>query len=166
MLSLIKRNIIKSYVPLASSIPGIHATIAKELKESVDQMDAIENWKYPVLCHSGTPSSDHDPVFTFVNDAACRLFSYDEKQFIGLQSKLSAEVENREERSKMLKEAGENGYISNYSGIRINSKGERFKIRDALVWTLKDDSGMEIGQATVIPNWEFLNKTERCAPAV
>jgi hypothetical protein len=153
----ILKNIIKSYIPLASSIPGIHASLANELKACADQILAVENWKYPVLCHSGTPSSDHDPVFTFVNDAACRLFLYDKKKFIGLQSKLSAQVENREERFKMLLQAGENGYISNYSGVRVNSQGKRFKIRDALIWSLKDDSGLEIGQATVIPYWEFID---------
>jgi hypothetical protein len=156
-MSLLIKNIIKSYIPLASSIPGIHARLAKELNESTDQMAAIENWKYPVLCHSGTPSSDHDPVFTFVNDAACRLFLYDKMKFIGLESKLSAQVEDREGRSKMLMQAGENGYISNYAGVRVNSQGKRFKIKHALVWTLKDDSGMEIGQATVIPPWEILD---------
>jgi PAS domain-containing protein len=157
MSLLIKKSIIKSYIPLASSIPGIHSKLANELNESADQMATLESWKYPVLCHSGTPSSGHDPVFTFVNDAACRLFLYDKMKFIGLKSKLSALAEDREGRSKMLMQAGENGYISNYAGVRVNSQGKRFKIKDALVWTLKDDSGMEIGQATVIPEWESID---------
>ena len=153
----IKKCIVFSYIPLASSLPGIHAVLAKELSESADKMQLIENWKYPVLSHSGSPSSTHDPVFTFVNSAACELFSYSRDQFIGLPSKLSAEQENRNERSNMLKDAMAKGYISDYNGIRISSKGRRFRIKNALVWTLKDDKGNHIGQATVIPTWEFLD---------
>jgi PAS domain-containing protein len=132
--------------------------IAKELSRSTDQLALIETWKYPVLCHSGTPCSNHDPVFTFANNAACQLFSYKQDQLIGLPSRYSAEKENRQERSDMLREAQRNGYISNYNGIRISSDRKRFRIEDALVWTLKDDAGVNVGQATVIPKWEFLKQ--------
>jgi len=50
----------------------------------------------------------------------------------------------------------ENGFIDDYSGIRISSTGRRFHIRQAIVWNVLDEDGRYAGQAATFSSWEFL----------
>ncbi len=47
----------------------------------------------------------------------------------------------------MLASITERGFIDDYSGIRISTKGRRFYIDQAVIWTLRDTVGHKLGQA-------------------
>jgi hypothetical protein len=97
-----------------------------------------------------------DPIFNFANLKAQELWKLDWESFTEMPSRLSAEAISVEERQRALDEASKNGFISSYNGIRISSKGDRFRIKDAVLWNLIDDNGIFCGQAVMFYQWEFL----------
>ena len=71
-------------------------------------------------------------------------------------SRLTAEAPNREERARLLAAVTAQGFIDDYSGIRISKTGRRFRIQQATVWNLLDDQGHYCGQAACFSQWHFL----------
>jgi hypothetical protein len=71
-----------------------------------------------------------------------------------MPSRLSAGPVERSERGRLLERVARDGYIDDYSGIRIAKGGRRFLIRNATVWNLLDANGLYYGQAAMIPEWE------------
>jgi PAS domain S-box-containing protein len=102
-----------------------------------------EESDFCVLAHDASA----DPCFVYANAATLRCFGYDEEEFIGLPSRLSAEAPNREERESLLQRVRRDGFATGYRGLRIAKDGSRFWIEDVTVWNLTDASGMRIGQA-------------------
>lgn len=100
--------------------------------------------------------TEEDPIFNFGNKTALNLFELTWEEFTKLPSRKSAEPMNREERAKLLKRVTEQGYINDYSGVRISATGKKFLIEDAIVWNLTDDLGLYHGQAAVFDKWSFL----------
>lgn len=92
-----------------------------------------------------------DPVLTYGNRCALELFEMEWEDFVGTPSRFTAEEPNREERQRLLTAVSENGFIDNYSGVRISAKGRRFRIRKATVWNL-----FSKGQAATFSEWEDL----------
>ena len=119
---------------------------SRSLAEQLYELDAV------VLSHDG----GSDPVFTYANRRAQELFEYDWATFLTLPSRLSAEPDRREDRSTMLHEAAEQGYIANYGGVRISASGRRFEISDAIIWNLETDAGTVVGQAAVFDQFVFI----------
>lgn len=107
---------------------------------------------FVVLSHS----NQEDPVFTYANEAAQKLWGYNWDEFINLPSRLSAETDFTPERTKMLNEAALKGYINNYSSIRIAKNGQRFRIENVVLWNVLDEGGRKIGQAAAFNKWQFL----------
>ncbi|MFC3769087.1 MEKHLA domain-containing protein [Paenibacillus sp. GCM10012303] len=62
----------------------------------------------------------------------------------------------RGERAKFLKAVGENGYVDNYTGVRISSTGRRFYIMQATVWNLTDDDGTLRGQTAAFREYRYI----------
>jgi hypothetical protein len=56
----------------------------------------------------------------------------------------------------MLLNARAQDGLRGYSGIRIDSRGRRFQIRNARLWTLRDASGQLCGQAAAFDDWWWL----------
>jgi hypothetical protein len=73
-----------------------------------------------------------------------------------MPSRLTAEAPNREERARLLAQATRHGFIDDYSGIRISTRGRRFRIAQATVWNLLTPAGEPGGQAAMFSQWEFL----------
>lgn len=96
-----------------------------------------------------------EPIFNYANLTALQLFAMDWDEFTQLPSRLSAEPVNQAERQRLLAEVTAKGYISNYQGVRIAKTGQRFLIKNALVWNLVDDADYQ-GQAACFAEWEFL----------
>ena len=71
-------------------------------------------------------------------------------------SRLTAEAPNREERARLLEAVTRNGFIDNYSGVRISKTGRRFRIDRATVWNLLTPAGQPCGQAAMFDQWVFL----------
>lgn len=114
--------------------------------------EALYHAPFPVLSHN----TADDPIFTYGNLAAQRLWEVSWDQITQMPSRLSAELDERATRAAMLASITENGFIDNYHGIRISSSGRRFAIKNAVIWTLTDDQGHKCGQAATFNEIEFL----------
>ena len=97
-----------------------------------------------------------DPVLNYGNATALKLWEMSWDELTRTPSRLTAEAPNREERARLLAAVTANGFIDNYSGIRISKTGRRFRIAQATVWNLLDERGVYCGQAAVFSHWEFL----------
>jgi len=123
-------------------------------KSGSEVLSAIQNATFAVVSHG----TEDDPIFNYANPCALRLFETDWDTFVKLPSKHSAEAPNRESRQQLLETVNRQGYIDNYSGIRISAKGNRFQIINATVWNLYNKDGEYSGQAALIPTWTYFEK--------
>lgn len=108
---------------------------------------------FALLSHN----AETDPIFNYANQTVLYLFELSWADLITLPSRLSAEPVNREERERLLARVTADGYIEDYSGIRIAKTGKRFLIQRAVVWNVHDEQGNYHGQAAFFKNWTFLN---------
>lgn len=137
----------------ASRIVLVAASFAQLLgkplvEPGADRVAAM--WAAPaaILAHGIEP----DPVFFFANAAALGAFEYDLETMLRTPSRLSAEAPLREARQALLDRVGAQGFIDDYSGVRIAASGRRFTIERATVWNIVDDEGVRHGQAaTFLP---------------
>lgn len=97
-----------------------------------------------------------DPVLNYGNAAALSLWEMDWLEFTRTPSRFTAEAPNREERARLLAEVTQNGFITNYAGVRITRSGRRFRIAQATVWNLLANDGSHAGQAATFSRWGFL----------
>lgn len=114
-----------------------------------DAAHALYHADFALLSHHGGP----DPVFTYGNLTAQRLFEMDWPTLTALPSRLSAESPHQAERAGLLARVHRDGFIQDYNGIRISSSGRRFHIQQATVWNIVDDAGNLAGQAAAFSQW-------------
>ncbi len=107
---------------------------------------------FAVLSHN----TSADPIFNYANGNALELFGFEWDEFIQLPSRFSAEAIHQSKRDELLAEVNRQGYISDYQGIRITKSGQRFLIKNAVVWNLADANGYYAGQAACFSEWQFL----------
>ncbi|NNE37679.1 MAG: MEKHLA domain-containing protein [Gammaproteobacteria bacterium] len=122
---------------------------------SLSEVEAAKKVYYSpsvVLSHD----TQTDPVLNYVNQAGLKLFELDWSQMLTMPSRLTAEPMERGERQALLDKVSGQGYINDYTGVRISSTGRRFKIENATVWNLVDTSDNYRGQAAMFRNWEYL----------
>jgi len=105
-----------------------------------------------VLSALGPAGSDH--LFNYANRTALELFEYPWDELIGQPSSTSAEPVHQDERRRLLDEVGRQGFIHNYTGIRISKTGRRFRIINATVFNLLDKNGNYLGQSATFARWE------------
>ena len=106
-----------------------------------------------VLVSHGTEA---DPILNYGNAAALQLWEMSWEELTRTPSRLTAEAPNREARARLLAAVTANGFIDDYSGVRISKNGRRFRIAQATVWNLLDERGNYAGQAAMFARWEFL----------
>ena len=106
-----------------------------------------ESAPFAVLAHDTAP----DPIFVYGNRRAQALFGYDWDEFTTLPSRLSAEAPERSQRQAFLERVARDGFVDDYSGVRISKSGVRFWIEQVTVWQLLDPAGRCLGQAAMIP---------------
>jgi hypothetical protein len=106
-----------------------------------------------VLVSHGTES---DPVLNYGNAAALALWEMPWAELTRTPSRLTAEAPNRAERARLLAAVMAQGFIDDYSGVRISKTGRRFRIAQATVWNLLSETGQPGGQAAMFRTWEFL----------
>ena len=121
----------------------------------VDETGADALWASPavIVAHDTAP----DPIFFFGNARALALFETLPENFTAMPSRLSAEAELREERARLMARVTRDGFIDDYSGVRISATGRRFRIQRATVWNLVDASGHLHGQAAAFNDWTRLD---------
>ena len=98
--------------------------------------------------------SDH--VFNYANAQGLKLFELSWQELITLPSRASAEPINQAARAELMAQVSAQGFISNYEGVRISKTGNRFAIRNAIVWNLPDKLGCYQGQAACFSDWTRL----------
>ncbi len=97
-----------------------------------------------------------DPIFNYGNQTALRLFELEWEAFVCLPSRKSAEMPDRRERARLLDAVYTQGFIDDYTGVRISASGRRFRIDKAVVWNLVDQEGLYRGQAACFDAWVFI----------
>ena len=97
-----------------------------------------------------------DPILNYGNQGALELWQLTWQEITCMPSRLTAEAPNREERAKLLERVTRDGYISDYSGVRVAKNGRRFLIQNATVWNLRSESGAYCGQAAMFREWQHL----------
>lgn len=107
-----------------------------------------------VLVSHGTEA---DPILNYGNRAALALWETTWDELTRMPSRLTAEAPNREERARLLERVTRDGFIADYSGVRISRTGRRFRIAEATVWNLIIPEGHLCGQAAMFSNWTFLD---------
>lgn len=117
-----------------------------------DAAKSLYQAPFAVLSHDRA----RDPIITYGNLKALSLFELSWEQLTVMPSRLTAEAPNRKERERLLAQVAAKGYIDDYCGVRISSKGRRFRIERATVWNLIDKNGDPCGQAAVFSDWTFL----------
>lgn len=110
--------------------------------------DALRDMAAPLVSHG----TEADPIFRYANTAALTLWEMDWARFTHLPSRLSAQAEPdiQGDRARLLAAALAKGWVGDYQGIRISAKGQRFLIRDTVLWTVTDAQGLRHGQAALI----------------
>jgi hypothetical protein len=117
-----------------------------------DTVDALWSSPLVIVAHDTAP----DPVFFFGNARALALFETTPENFTAMPSRLSAEAELREERAHLMARVTQDGFIDDYSGIRVSAAGRRFRIHRATVWNLVDAAGGLHGQAAAFADWTMI----------
>ena len=107
---------------------------------------------FVIVSHDTSP----DPIFNYGNQAAMKLFEMTWQEFTSFPSRQSAEPPNRQERERLLQTVVTQGFIENYSGIRISKSGQKFLIKQVTVWNLIDRHHRYCGQAAVYSHWRYL----------
>ena len=106
-----------------------------------------------VLVSHGTQA---DPVLNYGSHAALALWEMSWAELTRTPSRLTAEPVARDERARLLAEVTQHGHIAHYAGVRISKSGRRFRITQAVVWNLLDETGAPCGQAAMFDLWEYL----------
>lgn len=115
-------------------------------------LDQLNKAKCIILSHG----TEDDPILNYGNKRAMQLWEMTEEQFISTPSRLTAEPLERSERARFMSEVTTNGYVADYTGVRISSSGRRFYIKQATVWNLIDESGKYCGQAATFSDYEYI----------
>jgi len=100
--------------------------------------------------------TEEDPVLNYGSHLALTLWEMTWEELLRTPSRLTAEGVNRAEREWMLEQARTRGYVENYRGVRISTRGRRFLVENAIVWNVVDETGRRLGQAATFSQWTFL----------
>ena len=119
-----------------------HRTAAQELFAS----------PIAVLAHDHSP----DPLLTYVNNKALRIWGHRWQTMVGMPSRLTAEESEQCERASALQQAHQSAGFRGYGGIRINQEGRRFMIHNARIWPLWNENNEVCGQAAAFSSWWWI----------
>jgi MEKHLA domain len=117
-----------------------------------DLAQALFQASFVIVSH-GTQA---DPIFNYGNLQALALWELDWQTFTQMPSRRSAAPSELEDRAKLLIEAKQKGYISNYRGVRTSSTGRQFWIENVILWDVLDEQQQPCGQAAMFDQWRFI----------
>lgn len=100
--------------------------------------------------------NESDPVLNYGNQKALELWELDWNAFTRTPGRHTAEAMERAAREEFLQKVKKSGYVDDYQGVRISSKGRRFEIQKATVWNLLDPAGDYAGQAVTFGEVRYL----------
>ena len=126
--------------------------VGRELIPITDEIETarlLYTAPFVVLSHG----VEADPILNYGNAQALALWEMSFEEFTRMPSRVTAEPVLREERERLLAIAVRKGFIDDYSGVRISSRGRRFRIEKAIIWNVTDEQGVPRGQAATFTNW-------------
>jgi len=118
-----------------------------------EQAQRLYEWPAVVVSHG----CEEDPIINYGNQTALRLWEVDAATLRTMPSRKTAEPVHRDERARLLERTARQGYVDDYQGIRISSTGRRFRIEQAIVWNIVDETGRYVGQAATFDRWTPLD---------
>jgi hypothetical protein len=130
--------------------------LGKELIErsASSEVQARKLFEAPFAVLSHDTASE--PILNYANQTALRLFDLSWDELVVMPSRLTAQAPAQAERARLLARVSQQGFIDDYTGVRITNSGRRFLIEGAIVWNLLDESGVLCGQAATFSDWRFL----------
>lgn len=128
--------------------------LIENTSSALEISQALFEANFIVVSHGVEP----DPILNYGNRAALNLWQLSWEDFTRTPSRLTAESIERSERDRLLAQAKQHGYISNYCGIRISSTGVRFYVENATIWNVVDEQNRNYGQAATFSNWNLIQK--------
>lgn len=120
-----------------------------------DETDARAAFDAPFALLSG--GSEPDQILNYGNATALRLWERDWAEHTRTPSRLTAEPMERAAREEFLRRVRAQGFVDDYTGVRISSTGRRFLIERAIVWNLVDREGSYAGQAATFRSWKVIS---------
>lgn len=99
---------------------------------------------------------ESDPILNYGNRMALELWELDWEKFTQMPSRKTAEPMVQEERDRLLAETASQGFVGNFSCIRISSTGKRFQLEDGIIWNILDKQNQQCGQAAVCSQYKFI----------
>lgn len=157
---------------LRSAAPPVEPWLAPEMqRQAVCLARSFQHWTGRPLVEPGNalqvaarlfehPSAilslADGPTYNYGNRRAMELFERDWDQIRSMIGDESAEPHLREERRQALGEALRAGFITNYAGVRVSSRGQRRRIEDGILFALLDEAGERCGVGAVVPTWRDL----------
>lgn len=134
------------------SVPSDSVQPDSVLADPVQAAAALYYAPFALLSHG----CQVDPILNYGNQTALVLWDRSWDDFTTMPSRLTAEPEVREGRSQLLAQAKQQGYLTDYEGVRISKTGQRFLIRKAMIWQVFDAAGQIQGQAAAFQDWQRL----------
>jgi len=111
--------------------------------EAARQLFSLSN---TVVLSHGLQDGPEGPILNYGNEAALIQFGATWEQLTTLHSSHTAEAGDREARARLMEGVLQNGFVNDYSGVRIALDGRRFRIENTYVWNVMVD-GKRLGQA-------------------
>lgn len=130
-------------------LPAWSSQARQEPRVPMSSAELLFKASFVVVSHG----TEADPVLNYGNATALALWEMNWEELTRTPSRLTAQAPERDERARLLAEVTRNGFIDNYSGIRVSKSGRRFRIEQATVWNLIDANGQPAGQAATFSRW-------------
>ncbi|WP_320675787.1 MEKHLA domain-containing protein [Prochlorococcus sp. MIT 1300] len=118
------------------------------------QSQELFTMNMPLMAHN----IDRDPRLIYANAAALTLWCRQWKDMVGMPSRLTAPESETQTRKLALEQSLHKNASKNYYGIRIDSRGTKFTINNARIWTVWDNEINLLGQAATFNDWSYLYK--------
>ncbi len=98
----------------------------------------------------------NDPLINYCNSDGLKLWRRRWNQMVGMPSRLTAPLGESKERNLNLKKALGANSVVGYQGVRVDSLGRRFLIKDASIWTIWTKKSFPCGQAASFSSWDYI----------
>jgi len=117
---------------------------------------AKEVWDAPFVLMFHKLREEGLPTFCYANRAALALFESEWDDFVGMESRNTAEDEEavQKERDEYLEKALETGKVEKLDVWRVSQKGRRFLLKDVELWNVESGEDI-IGQAAICREWQY-----------
>jgi hypothetical protein len=112
---------------------------------------ARQMFEAPMAVHSHNHAVD--PIFNYANRFTLKVYAMSWDEMLQTPSRLTADPSDRDERMRLVAAAIAKGWATGLSASRFNRLGQRFHIKDAVVWNVLTEDGSLLGQASTFTAW-------------